>query len=35
MGISTLDWPPRSPDINPIEHVWAYSAKKYSSRNIS
>jgi transposase len=22
-GISTIDWPPYSPDLNPIEHAWA------------
>jgi transposase len=21
-GITSLDWPPYSPDVNPIEHMW-------------
>jgi DDE superfamily endonuclease len=22
-----LDWPPNSPDLNPIEHIWSYMKK--------
>lgn len=28
LGIRTLKWPSRSPDMNPIEHVWSYMKKK-------
>ena len=30
--IEVLDWPPQSPDINIIEHVWAWLAKKLAGR---
>lgn len=28
VGIETLNWPPHSPDLNPIEHVWDSIGKK-------
>ena len=36
--ISTLEWPAQSPDLNPIEHVWAYiksiiSGKKFKNKD--
>jgi hypothetical protein len=27
-GVPCLDWPPYSPDMNPIENVWSYLKKK-------
>jgi transposase len=31
-GIKWVDWPPHSPDLNPIENVWAMS--KYGYRRL-
>lgn len=31
-GIRTIPWPSRSPDLNPIEHVWDYIGRKVNSR---
>ena len=32
--IKTLDWPPQSPDLNPMEHIWAIIKQKlYSEKD--
>lgn len=32
-GVATLVWPARSPDLNPIENVWAIMTKKVNTNN--
>ena len=34
-GITVLDWPPNSPDINPIETAWALLKKEVRQRNVT
>lgn len=34
-GIRTIPWPSRSPDLNPIEHVWDFIARKIDSRPVA
>ena len=31
-GISKIDWPPNSPDFNPIEHIWTLMKKRILRR---
>ena len=31
--IEKLDWPSQSPDLNPIEHVWAYMNRDLRGKN--
>ena len=32
-GIERMDWPARSPDLNPIEHAWDMLQRRISARN--
>ena len=33
LGLQTLRWPSRSPDMNPIEHVWSYMKRMIHREN--
>ena len=32
-NIKVLDWPPQSPDFNPIENLWAFMKKELQNYN--
>ncbi|GFW85023.1 transposable element Tcb2 transposase [Trichonephila clavipes] len=32
--IERMDWPARSPDLNPIEHVWVFLGRRLAARTL-
>ena len=34
-NINTLNWPAKSPDLSPIEHLWDYLGRKVRGRNVN
>jgi len=34
-GIDTIEWPPRSPDLNPIEHLWDIMFRSIRHRQVA
>ncbi|GFX37272.1 DDE_3 domain-containing protein [Trichonephila clavipes] len=32
--IERMDWPARSPDLNPIEHVWDFLGRRLAARTL-
>lgn len=34
-GIDAMDWPARSPDLNPIEHIWDIMSRSIQQRHVA
>ncbi|GFV26046.1 transposable element Tcb2 transposase [Trichonephila clavipes] len=32
--IERMDWPPRSPDLNPIEYIWDFLSRRLAARTL-
>ena len=35
LNLSTINWPARSPDLNPIEHIWDMLGRSLKKRSLA
>jgi len=34
-GIDAMDWPVRSPDLNPMKHIWNFMSRSFHQRHVA